>query len=229
MTEKDMLSDFLNWETEPTKKPSFTDVPASELTIIPKPRADEKPAATFTTPDRPEPLSPQRPEIPYVEIEVPIRISSILPEHRALEQLTEKYRELFNGTITQVKDRSTDDLQKIIHGMDEKIEMIKVQKWAARITYEGKLQLVTEAKRKQLKDADSAFYVPRREKGAAKTKTSNPQAAQKQALSKMEAGIKQLVRLKMDEATIRKTLTDSGSPVPENLTAIISQFLLSGK
>jgi len=223
-----MMADFLNWESAETKKPSFTDTPASELTIIPKPRADEKPAPTFKTPDRPEPLSPQRPEIPYTEIETPIRISPVLPEHRALDQLTEKYKDLFNGTITQVRDLSAEDLQKIIHGMDEKIEMIKVQKWAARITYEGKVQLVTEAKRKQLKDADSAFYVPRREKGASKAQ-ANPAKTEKAALSKMEAGIKQLVRLKMDEATIRKTLADSGSPVPENLTAIISQFLLSGK
>jgi hypothetical protein len=228
MTEKDMLSDFLNWESEPTKKPSFTDTPASELNIIPKPRADEKPPATYKTPDRPEPLSPQRPEIPYQEVEAPIRISPIMPEHRALDQLTEKYKDLFNGTITQVKDLTAEDLQKIIHGMDEKIEMIKVQKWAARITYEGKVQLEDEKVRKKLKEADSAFYVPRREKGAAKSAAS-PARAEKQALTKMEAGIKQLVRLKMDEATIRKTLTDSGSPVPENLTAIISQFQLTGK
>ena len=258
MTEKDMTAEFLNWEDSPSSNQASSnqalraaDVPVSQLTIIPtpkaKPRHEDRGEPKYINPEKKEPTI-QTPDVQVdPELIVPLKSSPNFPDLQldriekdydgdpkavvvqfSLEVLTtEQYRDLHNGTKRQIKDLSAEDLQKLRHRMVEQIEKIRVQLQCVVIEFEGKVSLVSPKKRTELREDNASFYAKR-----GKRAPSDPQKAAatsaKKAANDFEKGIQQMVRMKMDETTIRKMLRDMGTEIPVNLTAIISQFQLKG-
>jgi hypothetical protein len=237
MNNDDMVKAFLGMESEPNVVPTkdlTASPPASQMETIPAPktRADEKAAPKFVMPDHKEPLEPQHPPVivDITEFQEPTPVAPKLPE-AVLEIIKseKEYEELFNGTVNEVASMGAEDLMRLRHSMSAKIERIKIQQWAVIVTYEGKLKAADPKTRKKIQEADSEFWVARKEKNARKARATrstggNGEAKGDTGLTKLEKDIKMYVKLKFNEATIRKALTDTNTAVPENLAELITRF-----
>jgi len=164
---------------------------------------------------------PTAPNVSIADLpEVPLEVS---PKLADMEDIDEEYLATFNATVAEVKDLSADDLLTLRHRLERMIRRVKIQKNAIKATYEGKLHLVDAKKLKGLKDRDSEFMSGRKvktEKAAKAPKSPKADAG----LTTAEKQVKQFVKLQMDEATIRTTLTSVGTAIPANLEALIAKF-----
>ena len=213
--------------------PAFGDVPASELTPITTPKVEtERPESAWIKTYNGAPhgeqerLSHPQPEPPVISVEdlaSPISLSPDLKDESG--ELDEEYYLTFNATIVEVKDLEPEQLQALRHRLDRMIRRAKIQQRAIRVTEEGKLSLVEEKRRKAIRVKDSEFMSKRKVADEA-TGPKTPRTSSKgtsSAMSQVEKQVKQFVKLAMNEATIRATLSSLGTAIPENLAELIAK------
>lgn len=226
------------------KMPGIEDTPASELPLpsVPKPETNNySPRVEKVGPPVPPEtvkLSHPVPLVPMGELpETPSTIAPMIQDADIQPTVDEKgkptetredvdaeYYDTFNATVAEVKDLEPEALQAVMHRLDRMIRRAKIQKTAVRVTYGGKIEFVDAKRLKNLKDKDAEFMSRRKVvDGEAKPKAPKSPKADT-GLTTAEKQVKQFVKLSMDEATIRKTLSDIGTAIPTNLTELIAKF-----
>lgn len=228
------LRDLLGDNPEELGLPDIGMTPSSELPLIGKPLTDEKVDARVKAAQDPnyianghktEQLSHPIPPAPEVTFEgTRATVSPAVPDE-VIDYLSAEYQSIFNGAVTEVKDMSPEQLQARRHQLMRRIQEDKIAIRAIRITEEGKLQYIEEKRRAAIRVKDAEFMA--KHKAVTDTSEKKPRvkgASSDKGLSTVEKQVKQFVKLNMDEATIRTTLTAVGTAIPSNLTELISRF-----
>lgn len=177
---------------------------------------------------RTEPVHPTPPaNLVVVDDPVGSKLSDNLKD-ADIDDVDADYYQTFNATIQQVANMEAEDLQKLRHRLHRMIHRAKIQIRGIQVTEEGKVKLIEEKRRAAIRAKDTEFMSKRKkaseeaasQAGSPKAKSTSKTAA----VPAVEKQIKQFVKLNMNEATIRATLTGLGTSVPANLSELIAKY-----